>query len=56
MYLAGLKRYDCSRVETVLYFVLTSILTASLRDALYSFCTFVVIVAENKKVLRDLGS
>jgi len=35
--------------------VLTSILTGSLSDALSNFCTFEVIVAENRKVFLSLG-
>ena len=53
--MAGRKRYVYSSVSTVLYFVLTSIFTASFTEARYNFCTLVVMVAEKRKVLRCLG-
>lgn len=43
-------------MDTVEYFVLTSIFTGSLRDALYNLLTLLVIVAEKRKVFLIFGT
>ena len=55
LWIAGLKRYFYSRVDTVLYFVFTSILTGLWREARCNLATLDVIVAEKRYELRFLG-
>lgn len=47
--------YYCFKFSTVWYFRLTETLTGSFNEALSSFSTLFVIVAENKKVLLFVG-
>jgi len=56
LYLKGRKRYDCIRVETVVYFVLTATRTGLVRLARCSFWTFEVMVAEKRYVCRCFGN
>ncbi len=53
--LLGKNIYDCCNWSTVWYFPDTSTLTGSLREARWSFWTFLVIVAEYRYVVRSLG-